>query len=84
MFRGDAGGWNDNFGGGHQGIVVETPCQKQSASSAVRTTEVTSLSRSRRSGRDNLQSGYGRKAEDGGYLQAVSKFINGQHLIPEE
>ena len=44
MFRGDAGEWNDNFEGGHRGIVVEIPCQKQSAGSAVRTTEGTSLS----------------------------------------
>src|SRR5258706_8460704 len=36
---------SDNRGGRHQGIVVEIPCQKQSASSAVHTIEGTSISR---------------------------------------
>ena len=44
MFGGGAGGSNGIHGAGHRGIVVEIPCQKQSASSAVRTTEDTSLS----------------------------------------
>ena len=46
MFR-SAGERNDNHGSGHQGIVVEIPCQKQSTSGAVRATEDTSLSRLR-------------------------------------